>query len=140
MDRIHVDRDLHDSHDLEDATNVVRWTAIVCDLVRLCLEHESDRIDAMSAHVRSSECLGHHRLEETIMKYTDTQLKLTDAICERDSYREQLEDYRRRFDTQMCRCDSYSNRTIDMDLLKKVFKSCKASLGKQLAVQKKKLW
>jgi hypothetical protein len=75
MDRIHVDRDLHDSHDLEDATNVVRWTAIVCDLVRLCLEHESDRIDAMSAHVRSSECLGHHRLEETIMNYTDTQLE-----------------------------------------------------------------
>jgi len=86
MDRIHVDRDLHDSHNLEDATNVVRWTAIVCDLVRLCLEHESDRIDAMSAHVRSSECLGHHRLEETIMKYTDTQLKRANflvRLCQR---------------------------------------------------------
>jgi hypothetical protein len=115
MDRIHVDRDLHDSHDLEDATNVVRRTAIVCDLVRLCLEHESDRIDALSAHVRSSECLGHHRLEETIMKYTDTQLKreneelvrklnifrerngrlcdkLAAAVCERDSYREKAEE------------------------------------------------
>lgn len=140
MDRIHVDRDLHDSHDLEDATNVVRRTAIVCDLVRLCLEHESDRIVALSAHVRSSECLGHHRLEETIMKYTDTQLKreneelvrklnifrerngrlcdkLADAVCKRDSYREQLEDYRRRFDIEASQekcqtCGKYNSPSL----------------------------
>jgi hypothetical protein len=66
MDRVPLDRDLHDPHDPEDATDMVRRTFGVRDLVRLCLEHESDRIDALSARVRSSKRLGHHRLEEII--------------------------------------------------------------------------